>query len=245
MKLTLLRHSLAGLLFAFPLTQTAFSQDKKDDKKPDDKKEEPKPDDKKEDGKPDDKKEDKEKEDEDEKDEIINSEEQAKFPLDSLLTGKAEVWKLTPDEVEKTFKKAGFKWLETGKKERGLLRPRRLLMKKESGKSNSYTVTKTSYTLFTGAESAAEVNFEFKTGALAAVNISVWNKGDSDEIVEVAFKKKIDNVIAGLNTNMAVKGRDMGRDMASAAKAFRYRWENPGTMAQLEYSLVSWLRLFR
>lgn len=186
----------------------------------------------------DDKKDDKkDKDDDDEISEITNKDD-ANFSIDKLVGGK-EVWAMTADQIEKDYKKGGFKWLETGKKDRGILRPKWMWLRAESGGSSSRSISissaRTSYKLL-GDVSAEEVNFDLKNGTLSALTISIWNKGDSDEITKAVFQSKITAVSAALGGRLGVKGKDLGKDQGSASRALRVRWENPETVAQLEYS---------
>ncbi len=190
------------------------------------------------------KKDDDGKKDKDEAEEVdeISSKDEANFSIDKLVGGK-EVWALTADQVEKDYKKGGFKWLETGKKDRGILRPKWMWMKSErktSGGNISFNISgaRTSYKLFDAASSAEEVNFEFKDGTLAGLTMSIWNKGDSEEIMKTIFMSKITTLTTQLNTRLGVRGKDMGKDQASASKAMRLRWDGADTMAQLEYSFT-------
>ena len=184
---------------------------------------------------------DKKKEKEEKMDEI-SSKDEANFSIDKLVGGK-EVWTLSPDQVEKDYKKGGFKWLETGKRDRGLLRPKWMWMKSErqiTGGNISISISsaRTSYKLFDGASAAEEVIFEFKDGTLTGLTLSIWNKGDSEEISKTVYQSKVTAVTNALNTRLSVRGKDIGKDQNNASKAMRMRWESPETMAQLEYSFT-------
>jgi hypothetical protein len=188
----------------------------------------------------DDKKDDKKKEDEEEEVAEIGSKDEANFSIDKLVGGK-EVWAQTADQVEKDYKKGGFKWLESGKKDRGILRPKWMWMKSENKSSSgriSFNISgaKTSYKLFDGASSAEEVNFDFRDGKLSGLTMSIWNKGDSDEISKSVFESKVKTLTEQLNGRLAVRVRDLGKDQNSASKAMRLRWDGTESVAQLEYS---------
>ena len=191
----------------------------------------------------DDKKDDDDKKkDEEEEAGEISSKDEANFSIDKLVGGK-DVWALTADQVEKDYKKGGFKWLETGKKDRGILRPKWMWMKsakKSSGGdiSFSFSGARTSYKLFDGASSAEEVNFDFKSGTLAGLTMSIWNKGDSEEIMKPLFMSKVTTLTTQLNTRLGVRAKDIGKDQGSASKALRLRWDGADTIAQLEYSFT-------
>jgi len=185
---------------------------------------------------------DDEKKDKEEEMDEISSKDEANFSIDKLVGGK-EVWALSPDQVEKDYKKGGFKWLETGKKDRGLLRPKWMWMKSErqiSGGNIAFSISsaRTSYKLFDGASTAEEVIFEFKDGKLAGLTLSIWNKGDSDEISKTVYQSKVTTLTNSLNGRLAVRAKDLGKDQTNASKAMRTRWESPETIAQLEYSFT-------
>ena len=172
----------------------------------------------------------------------ITSKEEANFSIDKLVGGK-EVWAQTADQIEKDYSKGGYKWLETGKKDRGILRPNWMWMKSERKNSKGQVTlnlsgARTSYQLFDGAASAEEVNFDFRDGKLLLVTMSIWNKGDSEEITKPAFMSKVTVLTDLLNGRLGVRVKDIGKDQANASKALRLRWEGAETVAQLEYSFT-------
>jgi hypothetical protein len=157
------------------------------------------------------------------------------------LVDKTPIWDLKPEQVETQFKETGFRWLSESSKDRGMIRPSWLWLKKDGpAKSEKGTVQitmdKQQLKLFDGRMNAEEVNFDFKKGSLGMVTISLWNKGDSDDIGEKFFNAIVSQTSESLTGRLGVKPQDLGKDKASASKAMRVRWELPQTVVQLEYS---------
>jgi len=179
--------------------------------------------------------------DADEKPEIVKSKEETEFSLDGLI-GLNAIWELTPEKAETDYKKAGFKWLTAGSKERAIIRPKWMWIETEKSppggrKPSRFMDTRRSLLQFFGGKvEAEEVNFEFKAGKLAMLNVSVWNKGDSEEITAREFQLKVDTLSAALTGWFGRAPQDLGRDPKSASKAIRARWETANLIAQLEHS---------
>jgi hypothetical protein len=157
-----------------------------------------------------------------------------------LIAGP-ELWEWTPEKVETEFKKKGFRWLSETNKERGLLRPKWMWMKKESGTSGSknYSLSsaKQQLQIFSGKFAAEEAGFDFKNGRLNMVTISLWNKGDSEDINKSAFLKEVEDLRAAITAGYkGSRAQDLGKDATSASKALRTRWETSDTVIQLETS---------
>jgi hypothetical protein len=192
------------------------------------------------------KKGDEPKKDDEEDDDVVSSEAETQLSLDPLVSSDG-LWNLTPEKIEADYKKAGFKWLTGSSKDRGILRPRWMWIKKERQISSSSSTPRTAlsleskrqgFKLFGGKSEAEEINFDFKDGKLSMLGISIWNKGDSDEINERDFKQRVETVKAAMTERMKARPQDLGRDTRSASKATRTRWETPATVAQLEFSSV-------
>lgn len=223
------RPLLALALLALLPFPVAWSQEKKEDNKPEESPE---------------KKEEKEdKEEEDDGPKIVKGDEETKFSLDGLV-GAKDLWKMTPDRVENDYKKSGFQWLSKTNKERGMIRPTWMWVEKEkasTSQSNRPSLSiegkRSLLQFFGGKVEAEEVNFDFKGESLAMVTISVWNKGDSEtELNEKRFQQKVADLKAALGERLGVRAQELGKDTKSASKAERVRWETADTMAQLEHS---------
>ncbi|GAA5122440.1 C39 family peptidase [Luteolibacter yonseiensis] len=168
---------------------------------------------------------------------VISSEAEMNVELDCFVGG-ASVWKITPGEVESSFAKKGFAWLDEGTKTRGVIRPRDLLLKSSTPSGVTFKPGKGlrhKLTLF-GA-TAYEATLEFSGDKLATVTISIWNKGDAGQSTsKPAFEYMVGQTVASMDTVLKSRGRDLGRDNSGAAKLSRWRWETPDTLAQLEHS---------
>lgn len=136
----------------------------------------------------------------------------------------AKLWTHTPATLETTFKESGFKWM-SDKKDKGELRRER------------WGFETRELWAFSQGQELEEVLFSFKDGKLSEVSLAIWNKGDSDsELTEPDFNKKVGAWVTELNTRLAVRPQDAGRDQASAARAKRYLWIGKQALAQIEFS---------
>ncbi len=160
---------------------------------------------------------------------VINGDE-LKIPkkevaLDALLE-PGKLWSQTPETLEKDWKDKGFKWNSEKTKDSGIMR------------REKWGFALMNLQLFTPPQNVEEVDFQFKDGKLNEVTFAVWNKGDSEKtnLTEADFAKIIQNFTNQLNTKVAPKFEDRGKDTASAAKAERRLWVGKDTLAQIEYS---------
>jgi hypothetical protein len=151
------------------------------------------------------------------------SAEAKKVSIDPLFE-PGKLWTLTPDAVQAMFKDAGLKWV-SDKKEKAELR--------RSEGFHEYDLR-----AFSESQELEEVLFGFKDGKLADVVIGVWNKGDSEksDLTEADFNKKVESWTSELNSRVAPRFENRGKDMASAARAERRLWIAKDTLAQLEWS---------
>lgn len=174
---------------------------------------------------------------EDEEPSIKGSSKGTGVSLDPILCG-AELWSWTPEKVETDFKKQGFRWLSETNKDRGLLRPSWMWLKNEASSSNniSYSSAKQYLRIFNGGFPSEEAGFDFKGGKLSMVTISLWNKGDSDDITEKDFGKETVDLREAISKVYKVRAQELGKDPASASKAQRVRWETADSVIQLEFS---------
>lgn len=145
--------------------------------------------------------------------------------LDELFE-PGKLWSCTDATLETTWKGKGFKWMSTQVKDHGLIR-------RDNGAFGQMKLT-----AFKGMRTIEEVSFLLKSGKLTEVSIAVWNKGDSRnaDISEKDFTALINGWSTDLNSRIAPKFEDRGKDMSSVAKVERRMWIGKVTMAQLEYS---------
>jgi hypothetical protein len=145
--------------------------------------------------------------------------------LDPLFApGKA--WAYTPAAIEADWKDKGFKWVSEQTKDRGMIRRER------------WGFEMLQLNLFGATQTAEEVVFLMKDGKCGEIQISVWNKGDSEkpEISQKEFNEIVQRMVAQINTRIAPRFQSLGRDTQSAAKAERLQWIGTETLALLEYS---------
>jgi hypothetical protein len=169
---------------------------------------------------------------------VITDEAEMNVALDCFVGGSS-VWKITPSEVETSFAKKGFAWLDETAKTRGIIRPRSLILKTSnpSGGATFNRGREIRHKLTLLGAPVYEATLEFAADKLATVTISIWNKGDAEQgIVKPVFDEMVTRTVASLDTALKARGRDLGRDNSGAAKVSRWRWETPETLAQLEYS---------
>lgn len=147
-----------------------------------------------------------------------------KVSIDPLFE-PGKLWQHTPATLEALFKNSGYKWL-SAKKDKGELRRER------SGFENL------TLWAFSQGQEVEEVGFTFKDGKLTEVAVNIWNKGDAEkpDLAEADFVKKVGAWVQELNTRIAPRPEDPGRDAASAARAQRRLWIGKESLAQLEYS---------
>ena len=145
--------------------------------------------------------------------------------LDPLFT-PGKLWAYTPATLEAEWKDKGFKWVSEQAKDKGMLRRER------------WGFETLQLTLFSNAQTVEEVDFQMKNGKCAEVQIAIWNKGDSEksEINQKEFNDIVQRFVTQLNTTVAPRFQNLGKDMQSAAKAERLQWMGTETIALLEYS---------
>ncbi len=146
-------------------------------------------------------------------------------PLDALLE-PGKLWTQTTESIEKDWKDKGFKWNSEKAKDSGIIR------------REKWGFSLMNLQLFTPPQNVEEVVFQFKEGKLNEVTFAIWNKGDSEKtnLNEADFAKIIQTFTNELNTRVASKFEDRGKDTASAARAERRLWVGKDTLAQIEYS---------
>jgi len=168
----------------------------------------------------------------------VENKEEANITLDPLVGGR-EVWQMATADVEKTFKKKGFAWLDEKARTRGLIRPREVYFTKSEKRTESGQMVlepvRQRITLL--GEPAYEATLEFTSDKLSSVSISVWNKGDAeDPLAKKEYDALILRTVVAVDRALKTKGRDIGSANSGAMKIARWRWESEDTVAQLESS---------
>lgn len=177
-------------------------------------------------------------EDEENEPGIITSESEASVSLATLVGGSA-VWSLTAEQVEAEFKNKGFVWLDPALKNRAIIRPRQMMLKKEevNGDSTFISFKPIKHQMELFGRAAHEATLEFPNGRLASLSISIWNKGDADQdMTETRFMGLVDASVQDMDKVLKVRGRNLGRDASGAVRVSRWRWDSAETLAQLEFS---------
>ena len=137
--------------------------------------------------------------------------------LDALLVGN-DLWKTTPTDFSRNLSTAGIQWLDADKTRARFF----------GGDLN----------LIGGKLAVIEANCDFKDGMLAAISISLYNRGDSATATEsaVEFEQKVAGIKDALSGLLAVAPAERGRDQSSVVKASGLVWNKAPTVYLLEYS---------
>jgi hypothetical protein len=137
--------------------------------------------------------------------------------LDALLAS-ANPWEMTQDQLEAAMKPLRTQWL---------------------------TATKDSarffgnYTIWNGAIPVKEAVAEFQNGKLFRVNLSIFNRGDSDSgsfASRAEFEKQLETWKAAITAKAGVQPVDLGKQNASAVKANGLSWSKAPSVWLLEFS---------
>ena len=138
--------------------------------------------------------------------------------LDALITGDGP-WEMTAEQFETTFKASRPQWLSDRKDQARLFG---------------------NYGLWDGVIPVKEAVVEFQTGKLFRVNLSIFNRGDSDSgsgfANRVAFEKQLEAWKAAITAKVGAQPVDLGRQNASAVKAMGFSWSKAPSIYLLEYS---------
>jgi hypothetical protein len=137
--------------------------------------------------------------------------------LDPLLAA-ANPWETTQDQLEATMKPARTQWLSAQKEQARYFG---------------------NYALWDGAIPVKEAVAEFQNGKLFRVNLSIFNRGDSDSgsfASRADFEKQLEAWKAAITAKVGVQPVDLGRQAASAVKANGFSWSKAPSIFLLEYS---------
>ena len=138
--------------------------------------------------------------------------------LTDMVSGPT-LWDTTTEQFESKFDRLGLQWLSAAKDQARFFG---------------------SYAVFTNEVPTPEVIAEFATGKLARVNVSIFNRGDSNSTAgnRDEFEKQVERIKSVITSTLAVQPTERGKDSQSAVKAMGWMWLKPPTAYLLEYSYV-------
>jgi hypothetical protein len=125
---------------------------------------------------------------------------------------------MTPDQLEAAMKPARTQWLSAQKDQARFFG---------------------NYALWGGAIPVKEAVVEFQNGKLFRVNLSIFNRGDSDSrsfTSRAEFEKQLETWKAAITAKAGVQPADLGKQNASAVKAFGFSWSKAPSVYLLEFS---------
>jgi hypothetical protein len=137
--------------------------------------------------------------------------------LDALIAD-GNPWEMTPDQLEAAMKPARTQWLSAAKDQARFFG---------------------NYALWGGAIPVKEAVVEFQNGKLFRVNLSIFNRGDSDSgsfTSRAEFEKQLEAWKAAITAKAGVQPVDLGRQNASAVKANGLSWSKAPSVWLLEFS---------
>ena len=143
--------------------------------------------------------------------------ESAPVMLDALVAGD-NPWETTADQFETTFKASRPQWLTAQKDQARFFG---------------------NYALWSGTIPVKEAVVEFQNGKLFRVNLSIFNRGDSDSgsfASRAEFEKQLDAWKTAITAKVGVQPVDLGRQNASAVKATGFSWSKAPSVFLLEFS---------
>ena len=139
------------------------------------------------------------------------------MPLDALIAGD-KPWETTPDQLEAAVKPLRTQWLSAAK---------------DSARYFG------NFAIWNGAIPVKEAVVEFQNGKLFRVNLSIFNRGDSDSgsfASRIEFEKQLEAWKAAITAKAGVQPVDLGKQNASAVKATGFSWSKAPSVYLLEFS---------
>jgi len=139
------------------------------------------------------------------------------MPLDALFAAD-KPWEVTPEQLEAALKPLHTQWLSAAK---------------DSARYFG------NYTIWNGAIPVKEAVVEFQKGKLFRVNLSIFNRGDSDGgsfASRVEFEKQLEAWKAAITAKAGVQPVDLGKQNTSAVKAMGFSWSKAPSVYLLEFS---------
>ncbi len=137
--------------------------------------------------------------------------------LDALIAGD-KPWEMTPDSLEAAVKPLRTQWLSAAK---------------DSARYFG------NYAIWNGAIPVKEAVVEFQKGRLFRVNLSIFNRGDSDSgsfASRAEFEKQLEAWKAAITAKAGVQPVDLGKQSGSAVKAMGFSWSKAPSVYLLEFS---------
>ena len=138
--------------------------------------------------------------------------------LDALIAAD-KPWETTPDQLEAAMKPQRTQWLSAQKDQARFFG---------------------NYAIWNGAIPVKEAVIEFQGGKLFRVNLSIFNRGDSDSgsfASRAEFEKQLETWKAAITAKVGAQPVDLGRQNASAVKAMGFSWTKAPSVYLLEYSV--------
>ena len=138
--------------------------------------------------------------------------------LDALIAGD-NPWEMSAEQFETTFKTSRPQWLSAQKDQARLFG---------------------NYGLWAGVIPVKEAVVEFQAAKLFRVNLSIFNRGDSDSgsgfSNRAEFEKQLEAWKTAITAKVGAQPVDLGRQNASAVKATGFSWSKAPSVYLLEYS---------
>ena len=137
--------------------------------------------------------------------------------LDALISGDTP-WEMTPDQLETAMKPARTQWLSDQKEQARFFG---------------------NYAIWNGVIPVKEAVVEFQNGKLFRVNLSIFNRGDSESgsfANRAEFEKQLEAWKTAITGKAGVQPVDLGRQNASAVKAMGFSWSKAPSVYLLEFS---------
>jgi hypothetical protein len=148
--------------------------------------------------------------------------------LDALLA-LPSLWSLTPERVEKLFAMPGgaespyYQWLTTEKT--GVRFSRR-----------PFSNVEVDLAIFENAVPVDEAVIEFTKGKATRVSVSLYNRGDSDQVSPSEFDRRYKTAGVALGKLLGVRPTERRPGGQTAVKIGGWAWNAPSALASLEYN---------
>lgn len=137
--------------------------------------------------------------------------------LDPLVTNPA-VWDMSPEQFEQTFASARFDWLSEKKEGARFFGP--------------------GLSLWNDQVKVAEAIIEFTSGKVARMNFSIYNRGDSSQLIvdRKAFEQRVADLRDAITKQLGVTSAERPKNNATAVASEGFVWTKTPSAFLLEYS---------
>lgn len=137
--------------------------------------------------------------------------------LDALVTNPA-VWDMSPEQFEQTFASARFDWLSEKKEGARFFGP--------------------GLSLWNDQVKVAEAIIEFTSGKVARMNFSIYNRGDSSQLIvdRKAFEQRVADLRDAITKQLGVTSAERPKNNATAVASEGFVWTKTPSAFLLEYS---------